>query len=405
MPAEGSRDESVLLVAPVGQDAPLITRLLERVGLGAIPCRDLVELCQHFQNGAGALLIAEEALDRESRETLLTALHAQAKWSDIPIILLTSNSHSSDTSLRMFAALAASGNVTLLERPVRQIVLTSALTAALKARRRQYEIRDFLIERERHLLDLEQRVEERTAALTETNRQMESFCYTVSHDLRAPLRAMSGFADLLLEDFAPGLGPDGAKYLERIKAAAVKMGDLTNDLLNYSRTSRIALVMQPLPLDEVVDEVVASCAFQIHESGTQVVREKLLHCVMGHRESLVQALTNLVINATKFTRPGVLPEIRFRSEDRGQMIRLWIIDNGIGIEPRFQSRIFNIFEKLHGEDYGGTGVGLAIVSRVVERLHGRTGVESDGATGSQFWIELPAGPPLQTGPPSSGLPR
>jgi PAS domain S-box-containing protein len=236
---------------------------------------------------------------------------------------------------------------------------------------------------------LERRVEERTAQLEEANKELEAFTYTVSHDLRAPLRGVQGFSEALLEDFGDRLDDTGREYARRVVSAAHRMEDLIQDLLTYSRLSRAQIEAQRVDLGSAV----ADAWEQIREAspaGTRLDVEEPLPKVTGHRPTLVQVLANLLGNAVKFVPPGQTPEVRVRAEDRDGRARLWVEDHGIGIDPGHQERIFNVFERLHGgESYPGTGIGLAIVRKGMERMGGQAGVESQLGKGARFWIELP----------------
>jgi PAS domain S-box-containing protein len=238
---------------------------------------------------------------------------------------------------------------------------------------------------------LEERVVERTRQLEDINAELDAFGSSVSHDLRAPLRAMDGFATALLEDYGDALGERGQDYAQRIAEAARRMDLLIQDLLAYSRLSRGELRPEPLGLAEVVREALRGLETDIHARSATVEVAEPLGQVMAHRETLRSVVGNLVSNGLKFVSPGVLPRVRIRSEARDGMERLWVEDNGIGIDPRYHATIFRVFERLHGvETYPGTGIGLAIVRRGTERMGGRAGVESTPGAGARFWIELPA---------------
>jgi PAS domain S-box-containing protein len=236
---------------------------------------------------------------------------------------------------------------------------------------------------------LEERVRERTADLEDALKEMGAFSYSIAHDLRAPLQAMSGFAELLNDEFAPSLGELGREYARRISAAAERMSRMITDLLAYSRLTREELPCHPTDVERVVDDVVARLSPEIVRRQARVVVERPLPRVLAHEITLGQVFTNLISNALKFVAPGVRPEIRIRGEDLPDAGVLWVEDNGIGIAPEYHDRIFRIFERLHaGGSYPGTGIGLAIVNRAVERMKGRVGVESDPGKGSRFWIRL-----------------
>lgn len=231
---------------------------------------------------------------------------------------------------------------------------------------------------------LERRVQERTA-------ELEAFSYSVSHDLRAPLRSMQGFSQALREDYGAVIDAAGRDYINRIIASAKRMEALIDDLLDYSRVSRDELQLQPLSLTSMIADARAQLEEELEETQPDLRIEAPLPTVVGHRSTLARVIANLLSNAMKFVEKGRRPEIRIRAERRNGRVRLWIEDNGIGIRPEHHERIFGVFERLHAKDvYPGTGVGLAIVRRGIERMGGSSGVESASGDGSRFWIELDA---------------
>lgn len=255
----------------------------------------------------------------------------------------------------------------------------------------QSQLRDQL---QRYASELEQRVAERTAKLEATNQELEAFTYSVSHDLRAPLRTMQGFAQALMEDYADQLDDLAKSYIESIVEDAVQMSDLIADLLAYSRLGRTQINPQPVDLREAIQDALKQLSAEIQEKQAEVFLPKFLPLALAHRSTLVQVLANLISNSIKFVEQGILPRIRIYTEadqhNYQPWVRLIIEDNGIGIAPEHQERIFRVFERLHGvESYPGTGIGLAIVRKGLERMGGRVGVESALGQGSRFWIALP----------------
>lgn len=239
-----------------------------------------------------------------------------------------------------------------------------------------------------HMHALELRVAERTAELDSSNRELDAFAYSVAHDLRAPLRAMHGFANAVLEDYAPVLDDSGRNYLARVIAAAHNMDTLIQDLLAYSRIGRAHLVLEAVPLDEAVRDALEALAGEVKGSQARVNVDVPPLLVEAHRATLKQVILNLVSNAIKFVAAGVRPEISIQARAENSRVHVTVTDNGIGIAPEHRERIFNVFERLHGaETYPGTGVGLSIVKKGLARMHGEISVQS-GPGGSVFTATL-----------------
>jgi PAS domain S-box-containing protein len=242
---------------------------------------------------------------------------------------------------------------------------------------------------ERHAEELEGRVAERTEELEEMNAQLDAFAYSVSHDLRAPLRAMEGFSQALLEDYGEVLGEEGRDYAGRVVRAAGRMDQLIKDLLSYSRLTRGDLAVGPLEMGPVVADALAQVVADPASRDPDALTEGSFPTVMGHRPTMQQIVVNLLTNAVKFVDDDVRPRVRVWCEERGDMARLCVGDNGIGIAPEFHAQVFGVLERLHGvERYPGTGIGLAIVAKGAARMGGRAGVDSVPGEGSIFWVEL-----------------
>jgi len=228
------------------------------------------------------------------------------------------------------------------------------------------------------------------ARLQRANEELEAFAYSVSHDLRTPLRTMQGFAHALLQDYGDRMPEEAQDFVGRILASGERAEELIRDLLAYSRLSFEELRLRPVALEGVVSEALERVGEEVDAVGAEIEVEGSLPEVLGHASTLVQVLVNLLSNALKFVPAGRAPRIRVRGERRGDVVRLWVEDNGEGIPRDQHERIFRVFERRPEDaDRPGTGIGLAIVRRGMERVGGSSGVESAPGEGSRFWVELP----------------
>jgi PAS domain S-box-containing protein len=239
---------------------------------------------------------------------------------------------------------------------------------------------------------LEDCVADRTRELQLRVRELEGFASSVAHDLRAPLRAIHRYAELVrLEYRDRPLDPEGDEAVGRIIESAESMDSLIRHLLAYSRLDQVRVALRPVDPDGVVAEALRALTFEIQERGAVLEVERPLRSVRADPDLLLETLLNLLSNAIKFVPAGIQPRVRVRSEPRDANVRLWVEDNGIGIAPEHQERIFLPFERLHASDeYPGTGIGLAIARKAAERAGGKVGVDSRIGYGSRFWVELPA---------------
>lgn len=229
------------------------------------------------------------------------------------------------------------------------------------------------------------------AALEEARREVETLTDSVAHELRAPLRAMHGFAQALLEDFGVQLGEDGRGYATRVITAAQRMDRLMQDLAAYGRVYRREIPRRRVELDALLPEILEDIAAQFRGRGATIRIASPLPAVRANRSLLRQILHHLLANAVKFVAPGVSPRVEITAEPNADYVRVRVGDNGVGIAGEHLDRIFRPFERLHGiEAYAGSGMGLALVHKGIQRLDGRVGVESTPGQGSCFWIELPA---------------
>jgi signal transduction histidine kinase len=401
-------DERVIIIAPLGQDASAIASLLQQQGIDNITCDAPTEACRQLIAGCAVLLLTEEALELPQISDLLHQLESQPPWSELPVIILARSGESHLAKLLDLLA-GAARSVTLLERPLSAATLLRSVDVALRSRRRQFQVRDLLeqekrkqqelietqetlkkaqLELRKHATTLEKAVAERTHDLRATNEQLEAFVYSIAHDLRAPLRSMIGYSHLLMDDYAPSLEETAQTLLKRIQASSEFMDKLLLDLLAYGRTARAEIPLAPVEIRKAWEIALFQCATQIEQTSARVETIEPLAAVLAHEATLGQCLANLLSNALKFVAPNVQPEVRCRAEMNGDRIRVWVEDNGLGIPANQHERAFRVFERLHGSRYVGTGIGLSIVRKGVERMGGNVGLESEPGKGSRFWIEL-----------------
>ena len=233
-------------------------------------------------------------------------------------------------------------------------------------------------------------LETRAARLETVNKELEAFSYSVSHDLKAPLRGIDGYSQLLLADYRDKLDDEGRFFVETIRAATAQMAQLIEDLLSYSRLERRELTTSPVDLPRLVDQILAASRDEIETRHVALSVTLPPVIVRADPEGLSIALRNIVDNALKFTRQTANPAITIEAEESPTAVRLRIRDNGIGFDMQYHDRIFEIFQRLHrAEDYPGTGIGLAIVRKAMQRMGGRVWAESARGAGTTFTLEIP----------------
>lgn len=297
----------------------------------------------------------------------------------------------------VYGRVALGGDPETLEIFVTPLSMWFAVSVYCPAKEHFVAVFDVITERKRaeeeiRLLnaELERRVAERTAQLEALNKELESFTYSVSHDLKAPLRGIDGYSRLLLQDHAAQLDEEGRVFLANVRHGAQQMSELIDDLLAYSRIERRVLETTAVNPCELAQAVVAERSDEIRELGAVVTID--VPCADGHadRDGLAMALRNLLDNALKFSRTAPQPQIAIGGRREGDRCILWVKDNGIGFDMRFHDRIFEIFQRLQrAEDYPGTGIGLAIVRKAMQRMGGRVWAEAEAGQGATFYLELP----------------
>jgi signal transduction histidine kinase/ActR/RegA family two-component response regulator len=380
-------DERVIIVAPVGQDAGAMAALLAGEGFQTEVCSGLMECCEKLSN-AGALLLTEEALELPQVSVLLEALKEQPAWSELPLIILTSGGESRLAKLLDLVA-AAAGNVTLLERPMSKATLLRSIHVAVSSRRRQYQVRDLL---------MQEQVLRREAETA--NQSKDEFLATVSHELRTPLNAILGWATLLTRG-----GLDDAMVARAIGAIqhnAKVQAQLIEDLLDVSRiiSGKLRLNVKAIQLISVIQAAVDSVhpAFEAKGVQLEMVWDAASVRIVGDENRLQQVFWNLLSNAMKFTPKGGRVQITVKRIE--SQARIIVSDTGEGITPEFLPQVFEPFRQADGsitKGQGGLGLGLAIVRRLVEMHGGAISVMSGGrGQGATFTVSIPIVPVRQT---------
>ncbi len=389
-------DERVLILAPTGRDASLTNRYLSEAGVQGVTCSEIEELCRNLSQGAGAALISEEALTQEAMRCLVETLDEQPPWSDFPLIVLTSGGEDAPGNLSTLKLLGEASSMTLVERPTRVITLISAVRSALRARRRQYEVRTHL-EAERKARDertrlLDEAVEAREQAEA-SNRAKDIFLATLSHELRTPLTAVLGWARMLRSrKIDEATAEHGLQVIER---NAESQNQMIQELLDVSRivTGKLQLEVELMQLMPVIKAAVDSVQHAVEAKSIEldVNFETESALVTGDPERLQQVIWNLLSNAIKFTPKAGHIEVKL--ERYGSDVRIKVSDTGMGISPDFLPHVFERFRQADGSTtraQGGLGLGLAVVRHIIEQHGGTVAAESEGEDrGSTFTVNLP----------------
>ncbi len=411
----------ILIVDDTLANLRLLGRMLAKQGYRPCPVPSGALALQAVEAEPPDLILLDINMPGMNGYEVCAKLQADVRWREVPVIFLSAIGDQND-KVRAFEAggvdyvtkpfqpgeilarIKTHLAITELRRSLRRMNAdleervkhrTGELAASNVRLRVEVEERKAAEEQVQRLnADLERRVEERTEQLKASNRELEAFSYSVSHDLRAPLRAIEGFSAMAVRNHGAALGPDGQRLLETVRKNVTKMARLIEDLLTFSRTGRTELVSGRVEMQEL-----ARATFEelVPDPG---LRAKIdfrlgdLPAVQGSEALLKQVWVNLLSNAVKFSSKAERPVVEVEGAVEGEKVVFRVRDNGAGFDMAYAGKLFGVFQRLHGEtEFEGTGIGLALVQRVVERHGGRVWAEGAVGQGATFSFSIPAVPP------------
>jgi len=370
---------NILLVDDRPDKLLALEAVLSGLGQNLIRANSGKEALRHLLDKEFAVILLDVSMPVMDGFETAAMIRRRPSSEHTPIIFVTSMSDSENHVSKGYSL----GAVDYILSPIVPEILRAKVSVFVELYKKTGQIKQ-----------LNGELQQRVAELTDLNNELEAFNYSISHDLRAPLRSMQGFARVLLDAPDSRLSEDGKECARRIVKSGQYMDKLMYDLLHFSRLGRAPLEAAPVRLESVVNEVLMHLEQSIQAGKARVELGLLRAVAVAHRSTLNMVLTNLIENAMKFTDPARPPVVRVWSEEKSGRVRLFVADNGIGIDPDHHEKIFGLFERLHDSStYPGTGVGLAIVRKGVERMGGRVGVKSKTGEGSEFWLELPLANP------------
>ncbi len=377
------RAETVLVLAPTLNDTSVAVEVLEAAGFPSLACRDLNDLSANIAASCGAVVLSEEAIGLDDIAHFQNFIKQQPAWSDIPIILLTSND-----AFRAIDFFSESGNISILERPFSKLTLVRSVEVALRARRRQYEVRDLLTELNRAKIEAER------ANLSKTQ-----FLANMSHEIRTPIGSILGFTNLMKSGSTTP--QENVKYMGIVERNSKQLLRLIDDILDLSKVEAGKMTIEKInfSLTEFLSEFNSTIAFRAAESEIRYVFEAktlIPNQICTDPVRLRQILTNIVGNALKFTNYG---EVKLSASFENSTLKFDVQDSGVGIAPEQAAKLFQPFSQADASTtrkFGGTGLGLALSRRLAESLGGKLELEASRlGEGSVFAIEIQA-PLLKT---------
>ncbi|WP_438479561.1 sensor histidine kinase [Oleiharenicola lentus] len=374
-----------LLVDDLEPNLLALSALLQREGLELLHARSGDAALELLLTHEVALAILDVQMPGMDGFELAELMRGTERTRRVPIIFLTAGAVDTQRRFRGYEL----GAVDFLFKPIEAHILQSKTGVFFELAKQRESLQLAQQKLSEHANDLEKIVAERTARLRETVQELEGFSYSIAHDMRAPLRGMQSFAQLLTEEYAGVLDDTGRDYLQRISGSANRLDALIRDVLDYAKVMRTEAALRPVDLGKLLGDILATYP-NFHSTKAEVRVVGTLPVVLGQDAFATQCLSNVLSNAVKFVRPGTKPAVKIWAEDHDpDSVRIWIEDNGIGIAEKDRGRVFRMFDRLHpAEQFEGTGIGLTIARKAAERMGGNLGFESEVDRGSRFWIDL-----------------
>lgn len=384
-------ESRVVIFTLIKRDAELSATILDKMGIVSDISTTLETFKHELTRGAGAVLMSEEMLGPAVRKSLGEFWLNEPAWSHLPFVILTRPGGLPVVSVGDSTGFAMR-NTSLLERPVRTVTLISILKAALADRERQYQTRNLLLRLQR------------------SNVELNDFASIASHDLQEPLRTISNYVQLLKRKCGHAFDEEAKEYSRFIVEGTQRMRQLILALLTYAQVGAHEVDLSTVQPRELLEQVLRSLEISIKECGARVELQGNFPAICGDSTQIAQLFQNLIHNALKFQKSGAIPEVTISARVSDGVVLFSVKDNGIGVKPQDRERIFRIFQRLHEPGkYPGSGVGLAVCHKIVERHHGRLWVESTEGSGSNFLFTLPSAEKTSAevaqSPPASSLVR
>jgi two-component system sensor histidine kinase/response regulator len=385
---------NILMVDDEPANLIALEATLENLGQNLVRANSGTEALRQLLDKDFAVILLDIQMPGLSGIETAAAIRERERSRHIPIIFLTGMDKTQETMFQGYSA----GAVDYLVKPIQTDVLIAKVGIFIELAQARQRLHQEVEERTKTaveismlnqaLEDKNRELQNRTAELQDTVQELERYSYSISHDMRAPLRAMKGYADVLIEEAAPQMSEEHQAFLHKISSASQRLDRLIEDVLSYSLLSRSKFNLKSVNADELIREIIEQYpGFQPPEVDIRI--EGKLPVVWANEATLTQCVSNLLGNAIKFVPKDRKPAIVIRADVHNKETRIWIEDNGIGIAPHDLERIFGIFVKVHSaSSYAGTGIGLSIVRRAAEKMGGQVGVESTLGQGSRFWLKL-----------------